>query len=67
MYKLNVCMYVDDVCMCVFKWQKNSQYVTVLREHCILFLCPPLSVLPRTVLDLPLGHVRLTNNHPLLY
>lgn len=66
-YKLNVCTYVDGVCMCVFKWQKNSQYVTVLWEHCILFLCPPLSGLSSTVLDLPLGHVRLTNNNPLLH
>lgn len=53
--------------MCVCERQGRGQYVTVLQEHCILFLCPPLSGLRSTVLDLPLGYARLTYNHPLLH
>lgn len=66
-YKLNVHMRRDNACTHVCKWKRRGQYVTVLREHCILFLCPPLFGLPSTVLALPLGHVRLPYNCSLLH
>lgn len=65
-YKLNMCMYRDDACTCVYQWKSRVWCVTALQVHCILFLCP-LSGLLCTILALSLGYTGLPYNSSFLH